>query len=147
MLTAGDECRCHLSFDRSPYLLNGVEIGRVWGKICEADTVFSSVFPDENRVVRTEIVQHDNQAFVWICTPEFLEHLPDILLFGAFPEGDNGVTIDGKNAKGVGPDLLGVLHQWGAPKRPHTLSIGRGLGRALIKEREHGVLAHPGKVF
>ena len=62
-------------------------------------------------MVRTEIVQHDNQTFVWVCTLEFLEHLPDILLFGAFPEGDNGVTIDGKNAKGVGPDLFSILHQ------------------------------------
>ena len=62
-------------------------------------------------MVRTEIVQHDNQAFVRVCTLEFLEHLPDILLFGAFPEGDNGVTIDGKNAKGVGPDLFSILHQ------------------------------------
>ena len=79
--------------------------------------------------------------------PEFLEYLLDILLFRVFSEGDNGITIDGKNTEGVSPDLLGVLHQWSALKRPHALSIGCSLGRTLIKEREYGVFAHPGKIF
>ena len=67
--------------------------------------------------------------------------------YRVFSEGDNGVTIDGKNTEGVSPDLLGVLHQWSALKRPHALSISCSLGRTLIKEREYGVFAHPGKIF
>ncbi len=66
----------YLSFDRPPHLFDGVEIGKVWGKVCEVDIVFSSIVPDENRVVRTEIVQHDNQAFIWVYPLEFLEYLP-----------------------------------------------------------------------
>lgn len=72
---------------------------------------------------------------------------PDIFLFGAFPEGDNGHAIDGRDGKGVDTEFCGILHERWAVERPHLLGIRRSLRRALIQEPEHRVLAHSRQFF
>ena len=80
------------------------------------DAFFSSVFPDKNRTVRTEVIQHDDQPFSWVCLPEFFEHLANVFFFGSLPKGDDGVAIDRKDAKGVGSNLLSVFYLRRVPK-------------------------------
>ena len=121
----------------------GFEIRGVWRAKHEMDIVAGSVFPDKHRAVRTEVVQHDDQPLSRVRSLELLQHLTDIFLFGVLPEGDDRGAIDHKNARGIGSDLRGILHQRGARKRPHALGISCRLRRTLIQEPKHHVLAHP----
>ena len=147
MLVVPDEDCRDLSLDRSPDLLDGVEIRRIRRKMHEMDVVAGGVLPDENRRMGFEVIEDNDEPFVWICPLILFQHFPDVFLFGAFSEGDDGRAIDGKDAKRVGPELLGVFHERRVVERPHPLGIDRGLRRALIQEPEHRVLAHPREFF
>jgi hypothetical protein len=141
-----EDCR-DLSLDRSPDLLDGIEIRRVRRKMHEMDIVPRCVLPDENCMMRAEVVEDNDEPFTGVRSLILSQHFPDVFLFGAFSEGDDGHAIDGKDAKRVSPDLRGVFHERRVVERPHPLGIGRGLRRALIQKPEYRVLAHPREFF
>jgi hypothetical protein len=113
----------------------------------EMDVVAGGVMPDKSRVMRLEVVEDDDKPFIGICFFIRSQHLPDVLLFRALLERDDGGAVDGENGEGVGPDLRSVLHEWRVVKRPHPLGIGSCLRRTLIQEPEHRMLAHPREFF
>ena len=147
MLIVPDERHQDLTLDRSPDLLDGIESRRIRRKMHKMDVVAGGILPDKDRMMGFEVVKDNDEPLVWICPLISFQHFPDVFLFGALPECDDGRAVDGKDAKRVGPDLLGVFHERRVVERPHPLGVGRGLRRALIQETEHRVLAHPWELF
>ena len=147
MLIVPDERHQDLSLDRSPDLLDGIESRRIRRKMHKMDVVAGGILPDKDRMMGFEVVKDNDEPLVWICPLISFQHFPDVFLFGAFSEGDDGHAIDGKDAKRVSPDLRGVFHERRVVERPHPLGIGRGLRRALIQKPEYRVLAHPREFF
>lgn len=111
------------------------------------DVVASGVLPDKRRMMRAEVVKDNDEPFPWIYLLIRSQYLSNIFLPGALPKRGNGGAINGKNGEGIGPDLCCIFQERSAVERPRPLGIGRGLGRALIEEPEHGMLAHPRKFF
>jgi len=109
----------------------------------EMDIVPDGVLPHKDRMVRTEVVQHDDQEFVWLYLFLLVQDLPDIFLFGVVSKRDDGIAVDGKNAKGICLDLFCNFYERCVIKRPHPSRIGRGLWRGFIKDSESRLFAHP----
>lgn len=111
MFIARDERPRDLPLDRPPDLLDGIEIRRVWRKMYETDVVACGILPDHDGMMRAEVVEDDDKPFVGIRSPVLSQHLPNVFLFGALPERDDGRAVDGENGKRIGPDLFGILHE------------------------------------
>ena len=109
MLIVHDERRCNFSPDRSPDLIDGIKIRGVWWQVYNLDVVAGGVVFDKHHVVRSEVVQHDDQPISGVCSLKLLQQLPDVFLCGVLSEGDDGDTLDRKNLQAIGPDLRSIF--------------------------------------
>lgn len=98
MLIVPDERHQDLSLDRSPDLLDGIESRRIRRKMHKMDVVAGGILPDKDRMMGFEVVKDNDEPLVWICPLISFQHFPDVFLFGALPECDDGRAVDGKDA-------------------------------------------------
>ncbi len=65
------------------------------------DVVAGGILPDKDRMMGFEVVKDNDEPLVWICPLISFQHFPDVFLFGALPECDDGRAVDGKDAQAL----------------------------------------------